>query len=298
MLTSIRRGFGFLQQAAEMAAKDRDLLKPSLYALVIGIFVSLCGAVPMVVVGILFGTKDLGSVLLFILGAVVMFVEFTVSYLFSGMTVRLVYDYLTAGDGRMDQAWAAVKRNFLGIVTLALASVFVKLLEGLLRGNRRGRPNAFGGLLAGILNAVWTTATYFVLPAMILEDLNLAQALKRATQIIKNNLLLVAVSEIGVSAIIGLIGFGLVLLTIALGVGLVVLIGQVMQWTTVAIILGIGLAVLLGGTVIAVVTVLSSYVTTAYHTCLFLWAREVEKARQSGQADSSVQVPVPVAAVL
>jgi hypothetical protein len=232
------------------------------------------------------------------MGAVLLFVEFAVSYLFSGMTVRLVYDYLTAGDGRIDQAWAAVKRNFLGILTLAMASTFVKLLEGMLRGNRRGRRSALGGILAGILDAVWTTATYFVLPAMILENLNLGQALKRATQIIKNNLLLVAVSEIGVSTIVGLIVFLLVLVAIALGAGLFALIGEIMQWSTVAIILGGGLAILLAGTIIAVVTALSSYMTTAYHTCLFLWAQNVERARQSGQAEASVQAPAPVAAVL
>ena len=29
MFTSLRRGFGFLKQAAQMATKDPDLLKPS-----------------------------------------------------------------------------------------------------------------------------------------------------------------------------------------------------------------------------------------------------------------------------
>jgi hypothetical protein len=252
----------------------------------------------MVAAGILVRSDNWGNVLLFVMGAILLFVEFAASYLFSGMTVRLVHDYLTAGDGRMDQAWAAVKRNFFGILTLALASTLVKLLEGMLRGNRRGRRSMLGSVLAGILNAVWTTATYFVLPAMILEDLNLPQALKRATQIIKDNLLLVAVTEIGVSTVVGLIAFLLVLAAVALGVGVLVLIGQLMQWSVVSIILGGGLAVLLAGTIIAVVTALSSYVTTAYHTCLFLWAKNVEQARQSGRAETAVQAPTPVAAVL
>jgi hypothetical protein len=50
--------------------------------------------------------------------------------------------------------------------------------------------------------------------------------------------------------------------------------------------------------VVAVVTVASSYITTAYHTCLFIWAREVEKAQQTGQAAQAVRAPAPIAAAL
>jgi hypothetical protein len=36
---------------------------------------------------------------------------------------------------------------------------------------------------------------------------------------------------------------------------------------------------------------------TAYHTCLYLWARDVERAQQSGAADE-VRAPAPLASVL
>jgi hypothetical protein len=39
-------------------------------------------------------------------------------------------------------------------------------------------------------------------------------------------------------------------------------------------------------------------VTTAYHTCLFLWAREAEKAVSQGQSAQAARVPAPLAAVL
>jgi len=297
-MEAIRRGFGFLRQAAAMAAKDPDLLKPTFFALAAGAVISLFGAVPIVLLYLVAGSSDWGQVLIFVAGALLMFVQFSASYLFSGMTVRLVADYLTQGDGRMDQAWASARKNFFRILTLALVSTLVKMVEGLLRGNRRGGRGAVGGVLAGILNAVWTTATYFVLPAMILEDLNLGQALKRATQIIKDNLLLVAVSEIGVSMVVGLIGFLLVLLAIGLGVGGFVLVGELASWSTLAIVLGAGGAILFAGTIIALVITFSSYITTAYHTCLFVWAREVEKARLAGQTNATAEVPAPLAAVL
>jgi len=39
-------------------------------------------------------------------------------------------------------------------------------------------------------------------------------------------------------------------------------------------------------------------VMTAYHTCMYLWARDAEKAVAAGQSAQSVPAPAPVAAVL
>jgi hypothetical protein len=297
MFDSIRRGFGFLGQAADMAAKDRDLLKPSLYALIAGTIITAILAVPFLGVAVWIGDSDLGKIILGAMGAVTIFVQYAVSYLFAGMTVRLVHDYLTQGDGRMDQAWAAVRRDFFDILTLAAVSTAVKLLENMIRG-KRGRRNLFGELIAGILNMVWTVASYFVLPAMILEDLSLAKALKRATQIIKDNLLLVAVTEVGVGTVVGLIGFLLFLLAFALGGGIFYLIGALADWATVGIVIGAAAGLLSAGIIIILVIVFSSYVTTAYHTCLFLWARQVEQARAQGVADARVAAPAPLAAIV
>jgi hypothetical protein len=299
MFASIRRGFGFLQQAAEMAGRDRDLLKPSVYALIAGSVTTLLTGVPIVIAAALLRDELAGQILIAVLGAGALFLQYLVTYIFAGMTVRLVYDYLTQGDGRMDQAWATVRRDLFDIMTLAAVSALIRIAENLLGGgNRRGRRNAGGSIVAGILDTVWTVATYFILPAMIIEDLTLGQALKRATYIIKNNLLLVAVTEIGVGTVVGLIGFLLFLVALALGGGLFYAIAALAGWTTTAVILGAAAAVLVAGAILIVTAVLSSYVTTAYNTCLFLWARQVEQARTRGAADATVAAPAPLAAVV
>ncbi|MGD0807156.1 MAG: DUF6159 family protein [Anaerolineales bacterium] len=298
MMDSIRRGFGFLGQAYQMAVKDPDLIKPSIYALILGAVVSLIGSGAGIGLALLPGSRSYLPGIFLILSPIIFFLEYAVSYLFSGMTVRLVYDYLTQGDGRMDQAWAAAQREFFNIMTLAAASTLVKLLENLFGGGRRGRQSLLGGMLAGFLDLVWTTATFFVLPAMILEDLNLGQSLKRATQIIKNNLLLVAVTEIGVSGVVDLIAVVVIVLAFVLGGGIFYLAGVLSSWSAAGVIAGVGVAVLIAGVMIAAVTALSSYAKTAYHTCLFLWARQVEEARAQGAADNSIAAPAPLAAVI
>ncbi len=303
MMNSIRRGFGFLKQAAGMAAKDPDLLKPSIYSLIVGSIATVILAAPTLLVTFLVGEGDFGKIILAVMSFVTFFIQFTISYIFAGMTVRLVYDYLTQGDGRMDQAWATVRRDLFDIMTLAAVSALVKLVE-MLANQRRGKQRNFNvmgaiaAVLASILSKVWTVATYFILPAMIIEDLNLGKAAKRATQIIKDNLLLVAVTEIGVGTVVGLIGFLLFILAVALGGGLFFLIGTLANWATEGIVIAAVVGILVAVAIILVVIVLSSYVTTAYHTCLFLWAREVEQARVRGVPDASVAVPAPIAALV
>jgi len=65
--------------------------------------------------------------------------------------------------------------------------------------------------------------------------------------------------------------------------------------------LGIVVSVVVGALIffafVMVASVISSYTRTAYHTCLYIWARETEKARAEGQS-AAVLAPAPLAAVL
>ena len=67
--------------------------------------------------------------------------------------------------------------------------------------------------------------------------------------------------------------------------------------SVVGMISGISLGVIIAGLFIMVATVITSYTSTAYHTCLYLWARDVEKAAAAG-SKAEVQAPAPLAAVL
>jgi len=294
-MQSISRGFSFLQQSWQMAFADRDLLKPTIYAIFVGMVVSVMGLIPIIGTYLLFGESQIGRYLTYIEGAVLVFVQFAVTYVFSGMTIYLIYGYLSEGDGRMDKAWAVVRRDFLDILSLAGASTLVNLLQNAIRGKRGGGVR---GALANLINTVWTEATYLVLPAMVIEDIGLRDGLKRATQIVKDNLMLVGVSTVGVGFVTGLIGFLLgalgIVLGFGVGFGLVTLLGSEA--------LGIISAITVGGMIalvfILIAVVIGNYTTTAYHTCLYLWARDVEKAQGQGMLEGSVAAPGPLGAVL
>jgi hypothetical protein len=295
-MQNFSRGWSFLKQAWQMAAKDKDLIKPTIMALFAGFVVSLIFIPLMVGAGFLTGGNNslVGQIILFVLGAVMIFIQYTVGYIFSAMTVYLIYGYLAEGDGVMSKAWAVVKRDFLDLMSLAAASTAVNLVKNQIKGkgNSGGR-----NLLAGLIDTVWTEAAFLILPAMVIEDINLKDGLKRAGSIIKNNLLLVGISTVGVKTVNGLIGFLLGSLGIGLGFGVGFGIITITSTSTFGLVSGIGLGVIIASIFIMLATVVTSYTSTAYHTCLYLWARDVEKAQASG-SNVEVLAPGPLAAVL
>jgi hypothetical protein len=292
-MQSFSRGWSFLKQAWSMAFKDKDLLKPSVYALVVGMIVSVIGIIPL---AIAYGSS-LGNFVLAIMGGILIFVQFVVTYIFSGMTVYLIYGYLSEGDGRMDKAWAIVKRDFFDILTLAAVSTVVNMLKSAAQRNRKN--SIVSGLMrsaTGLLETLWTEAAYLILPAMVIDDLNLKDSMQRIWKITKENLLLVGISTVGVRWVTGLISFlfsatGLVL-GFVIGGGLSIITGS-----TAISVVGIVIGAFIFFAFAMVASIFSSYTNTAYHTCLYIWAREVETAKAQG---SSVPVlaPAPLAAAL
>ena len=297
-MESFSRGWSFLKQAWSMAFKDKDLLKPSIYALIVGMIVSVLGVIPIVIVALLFNGSQFGNFVMAVFGAGMIFVQFVVTYVFSGMTAYLIFGYLSEGDGRMDKAWEIIRRDFFDILTLAAASTVVNMLKNAANRNRRG--GIASGLVRGaanLLEALWTEASYLILPAMVIDDLNLKDGMQKVLNITKENLLLIGISTVGVRWVTGLIGFvlgfGGFLGAIAIGGGAVYLSGGF----NFVSILGIAFAAFIFFLVVMIASVVNSYTSIAYHTCLYIWARDVEKAQAFGQP-IQIAAPAPLAAVL
>jgi hypothetical protein len=281
-----------------MAFKDKDLLKPSIYALIVGMIISIVGIIPIVGAALVLGDSQIGQIVIGVMGAIMVFVQFVVSYIFSAMTIYLIYGYLAEGDGRMDHAWAIVRRDFFDILTLAAVSTAVNLVRNAAQRNRRGglAVNVVRGA-TNFLQALWTEAAYLILPAMVIDDLNLKNGMQRVLNIAKSNLLLIGISTVGVRWVTGLIGFvlgfGGFLLALAIGGGAFYATGEF----NIVTILAIAVGAFIFFALVTIASVINSYTTTAYHTCLYLWAREAEKAQVAGES-IRVPAPAPLAAAL
>ncbi len=297
-MQSFSRGWNFLKQAWSMAFKDKDLLKPSIYALIVGMIISVIGIIPIIITAVLTGDSQIGRIIMGVLGAILMFIQFTVTYVFSAMTIRLIYGYLTTGDARMDEAWDIVRRDFFDILTLAAVSTIVGILRKMANSNKKN--NVLGGILRSAMRAVealWTEAALLVLPAMVIDDLNLKGGLARIVKITKENMLLIGITFVGIRWVTGLIGFVFIviglLLAFAIGGGIAYAAGG----STAILVIGITIGALIFFTFLMVSSLFSSYTSTAYHTCLYIWARDVETATVEGRS-TQVAAPAPLAAAL
>jgi len=302
-MQSFSRGWSFLIQAWGMAFKDKDLIKPSIYALGVGSVVSIVSILPIVGAYLLIGQSGIGQVVTFMLVSFMVFANFMVTYIFSGMTAYLIFGYLSEGDGRMDKAWTIVKRDFFDILTLAAASTAVNMIKNLAqRRNQQGSQNVLAGAMqsaSGLFEVLWTEASYLILPAMVIDDLNLKDGVLRVWEITKSNVLLIGISTVGVRTVAGLIGFifGVTGAIIGFGVGygIISMIGTGAAGLIIGIGIGLGVMFFFAFTLVA--SVVSSYTGIAYHTCLYIWAREEEKAQAAGQSIHAA-APAPLAAVL
>jgi hypothetical protein len=273
-------GWGFMGEAFSMAKQNRQLLRPSMYSVIVGIVYW------MIWLGIFIGAKiDFESTTGQVLGAVSTFGSFTIFYFFMGMTVNMVDVHIKGGTPTLGEAYADAKQNFVAILFLALISTIVELLAKAARRNTRGGGGAaiVLSIIAGIVESVWTMIAFLLLPAIIIEDASLGEALRRVRDISKGNILQIGIGEIGIRMVTNIIGFFVFLLLFGFGYFSFGVLGG-----TVGTILG----VLVCGTVLCLYCAFASYLRMAYYTCLYVWAADL--LGNGPQAEA----PLPLARVL
>jgi len=274
---SMSTGWGFIKEAFAMAKQDRTLLKPSVYSVVVGILYWIAWVAVVIAADVDFDDSS-GQ----LLGAAATFGSFLIFYFFMGMTVNMVDVHLKGGKPSVRDAFADARQNFL-----ALISTIVELLSKAVR--RQGRSSDSAGaaivlnLIAGAIEAIWTVLSFLLLPAIIIEDASLGQALKRVRELSKGNYMVIGIGEIGVRAVTGLIG----LLVFLLIFGVLYLSFDVVGGTA-GTVLGIGV----GGTVLCLYIAFASYLRMAYYTCLYIWAADVKAKGPQAPA------PLPIARAL
>ncbi len=62
--------------------------------------------------------------------------------------------------------------------------------------------------------------------------------------------------------------------------------------------IGAVIAILVAAILILLIVAFSMYITTAYHTCLFLWATNVEAIKTTSGMPTAVKPPAPIASAL
>ena len=169
------RVFKFTFQVWSMARQNGTLLKPMIYNLVV--------AVPcMAVLSFLLGMTESENVAYFLLAVGITLLYF-IDYFCAGRTASLIYEQVTHGNASFENAkkrtWAA--RG--GILTFAAISALLDILSSY----AQERSDWLGRLLTSILYSIWTTATFVVMPSMVIESVSFTAAFSRSKAMMKQD---------------------------------------------------------------------------------------------------------------
>lgn len=199
-----------------------------------------------------------------------------IDYFCNAVTASLIHDQVIGGRPDVGAALQRTKRVVGGIALFAAISAAFDLLQAYVSE----RNDLVAKIATRVLYALWTTATYVVMPAMVLEGLSFTDAFSRAKQLASND-----PTNIGIGAVaIGVVNY-------ALG-------GAVFYLAHKLHIAVAGSSPILGAmlfySIVNVYWAVSGYLKITYFTCFYLWARECERT----QTSSPSLAPAPLAAVL
>lgn len=273
-MDSFKKGWSFMTAAFAMARQNKKLLAPSLYQVLVSVvyFVGWVAALLAI-------RPQWSDGVWAVVGAIATFGSFLIFYFFCGVTVNMIDVHLKGGTPSLGDGARDAGKNFLAITFLALVS---SVIETFARA-ARNEESIVGKIVASIVQTIWTTLSFLLLPAIIIEDAGFGQAMRRVRALHKGNMLLVGIGEVGVRAVTGLVG--VVAFLVIFGV---IYVAATTLPATAALIVAFGV----GGTLFALYAAFSTYVRMAYYTCLYLWAADVE--RQGAQAPA----PLPLAIAL
>jgi hypothetical protein len=267
MLARYFRVFKFAGQVVGMVKDNPSLAAPMAINLGVAVPVNIALAVAYS----FFADGALGYVIM----AVGVTALYFIDYFCAGLAVSLIYDQVTTQNAKLGPAVSRTLKASPGILVFATVSAALDLLSSY----AQERDDIIGTILIQILRVIWTTATYVVMPAMVIEGMGFFAAFKRSKDLMKHD-----PTQVGVG-IIGL-GFLTYLLSIVTIGG-----GGFIAYNVLAPISPI-LAGLFFFTSVNIYWTVSGYMKSTYYTCFYLWARECER----NQAADPRLAPAPLQA--
>jgi hypothetical protein len=262
------RVFSFMFEVFGMASKNRTLLKPIWYNLAIAAPLNLALAVA-------YGMIRNPTLQYVVLAVGVTALYFT-DYFCNALTCSLVYDQVTTGNATMDKAVENTKRSAGGILTFAAISGLFDLLASY----ASERDDVVGKIITRVIYAVWTTAVYCVMPAMVIEGLSFGAAFGRSKELMKDDPTQVGTGVIGIGIVNWVLGAVCMFIAYS-GLGVLARIHPIVGAAFFFSFFNLYWAV-------------SGYLKISYFTCFYMWANECAKNKSS---DAKL-APAPLAAAM
>ncbi|MFN4179516.1 MAG: DUF6159 family protein [Armatimonadota bacterium] len=282
-LDQILRGFAFILSAFRLLGENPRFLVPILLNIAVAlVLLVLFGLGIWATSGFATGAElnrwlENWSVLLIVEVVIWYLVVVVFSFFSMGAVVSMVDAYLKGRQVSLSVAFRDAFKNADGLLALALVNIVVGWLASIMQNRREV------SWLGEVIRTIVEVATYLVLPIIVIEDIGLIDAFRRGIELYRRHLLPIAAGEVGVRFIGGILNA----IAVISVVGVAVLLAP---FGLLPLIAGVLLAAIL----VSLVQAVNIFITTAYHTCLYLWTVEYERVG----IPEEVTVPAPLASAL
>jgi hypothetical protein len=267
-LNPFSRALEFMKQIFSLATANKALFKPLLWDL----FLTTPIMFLFTVAGFFIKSPNLMWALL----GIEAFVLYFVDYACNSITASLMYDYGTTGEATMETALPRVKKALPGIFTFAAVSALLDVASTY----ARERNDVASKIILRILRAIWTTATYVIMPALVIEGVSFGAAFGRSKKLMDQD-------PTGVGA-------GVVAMSITSYIVAAVCYPASYFMFRVFAHIHPAVGAFMGMLMVNLYWSVSGWMKIAYSTCFYMWARECET---NGVADANL-APAPLKAAL
>ena len=210
-MRTIRRSYAIFVESLRVLGKDKEIL---IFPLLSGI-ITIVAFSTMVFAGLTSGLLREFQAGNRVFGYVVLFVWYFVSWFivlfFNVAVIACANIRLRGGDPTIADGFRASMQHVGRIAAWALVSATVGIILRVIAE----RAKIVGKIISGLLGAVWSIATYFIVPVMIFEGRSIGDSVKQSTELIKKTWGESLVAAGGIGAFIMLLAVGGLVLPIA-----------------------------------------------------------------------------------
>jgi len=255
MFESIGRSWKLMLTSLKVLKHDKELMVFPLISGIFGLLALIVFLIPLIFVQAL----QEG-----IITYVVVFLFYLVSYFivifFNAAIVGATKIRLEGGDPTLQDGLDAATKHLGAVFGWAVVAATVGLILNILAG--KARDNVLGRIVIGLVGGAWNLITFFVVPVIVYEGLGPIEAIKKSTNIVKNQFGETVIGGMGIGAAVGIITFA----------GVIILGGLTyFAWTAAGftgLAIGLGILVLF----ILVMGLMSSALNGIFRAALYHYA--------------------------
>ena len=259
MFEKFSRSWELVKASAAVLRSDRELMLFPVISTIATLVVLATFALPTFAWRVFdggFGATAMAWVFLFY------FCQYSVIIFFNCALVGAAMIRLEGGDPTLRDGFNVAWSRLVPILGYAAIAATV----GVLLQSLKNRDNNFlVRLVGGGLGAIWTLATFMVVPVLVSQDIGPVDALKQSVTLLKRTWGENAIGTVGLGVAFGLIMF----VVIAVGIGLTVAVAQLSVGLAIAVALLFVTGVLLLG-------VYQAALSGIYSAALYRYATEGE----------------------